>query len=348
MYTTFTRCRADLSARCDEPFANDADDCGGGECTYVLGPPLPISAANNPTCSVNTLSADVTGTVNPDTGGAELNVSLLTLVYLGVGIPRPCPVCVGDTTPFDGILDGTCEGGQNGGLPCDVDGFDATFAPQADGLGLSLDCRPNLGQNVSGAGLVIPLEFTTGHTELAFESNCDAIPMAACACGVCNVTQTQPCRNDTECPGGETCTSKGSGQNRQPNDCSNLVCTDIGDEKGECQAGAPSDSLKFCDGVLRASGEPYVSCDSGGQADCDFTECDLSTPGVDGCGNCTLTKTKTCFLDPIAADGVADVNNPLLVSTFCIPPTISAAINTTGGLPGPARVAADMQVELAY
>jgi hypothetical protein len=47
-------------------------------------------------------------------------------------------------------------------------------------------------------------------------------------------------------------------------------------------------------------------------------------------------------------DGVPDTENPLLVGTFCIPPTSAASINSTGGLPGPARVGGDMLVEKAY
>ncbi|MFT5041171.1 MAG: hypothetical protein ACI8TX_002143, partial [Hyphomicrobiaceae bacterium] len=65
--------------------------------------------------------------------------------------------------------------------------------------------------------------------------------------------------------------------------------------------------------------------------------CAPSVIGIDG-GNCTLSKRRKCFLDPIVAEGVADPGNPIGAAVFCIPPTVSAAINGVAGLPGPARV----------
>jgi hypothetical protein len=100
--------------------------------------------------------------------------------------------------------------------------------------------------------------------------------------------------------------------------------------------------------VSRANGNGYVQC-ANGQSDCDSSVCDNpATVAVETCGNCSVTDTKPCFVDPIVADGTADPENPVLVTTFCIPPTISAAINSTGGLPGPARAAVDMTVENVY
>ena len=61
------------------------------------GPPLPVSAGNNPVCSINRLKQDISGTSDPDAGEGSLNISLSTLVHLGEGLTKPCPVCVGDT-----------------------------------------------------------------------------------------------------------------------------------------------------------------------------------------------------------------------------------------------------------
>ena len=345
-YSAFLRCRSVtlMDVPCTMPFQNDPA-CGGGLCGYVLGPPLPLSSGGTPTCNVNFLANDLSGTVNPDNGSAALNVNLKTFVMTSGTITRPCPVCVGDTTPFDGQKDGLCAGTAT---QCDTQGFDASFAPQDVNEGLSMDCRPT--SNISGGGLTINLVFTTGHTQLAFENLCES-PLNAldCACGVCSGDSTFPCRNDTECAnlGAGTCTSKGAGVNRRPNDCSDLTCTDNGNEKGICNSGNPSDTLHFCDGVTRANDDGYVQCND--NTDCTSSTCDdPSTVAVEVCGNCTLTKVKSCFLDPIEADGDPDVDNPLLVSTFCLPPTNNSGVNGAAGLPGPARVVADMATELAY
>ena len=75
-YQSFTRCSNDFTLECDEPFGPDVDDCGGNTCNYVLGPPLPISAGNNPTCSINRLQSDVTGTSDPDSGTGEISARI--------------------------------------------------------------------------------------------------------------------------------------------------------------------------------------------------------------------------------------------------------------------------------
>ena len=219
-YNSFLRCRNDVSVECDELFANDVDDCGGDFCTYVLGPPLPVSAGNNPVCSINRLKTDITGTSNPDTGEGELNLSLSTLVNLGVnGLTQPCALCVNDTTPLDGVRTGTCAGGARDGLTCDIQGYSASFAPPntcAAGTalgnacddnadcpgsvcaltnGVSLDCPPATLANISGAGLNIELELTTGATSLPFANACDSpLGFLDCACGVCSGDGSLPCR----------------------------------------------------------------------------------------------------------------------------------------------------------
>jgi len=45
---------------------------------------------------------------------------------------------------------------------------------------------------------------------------------------------------------------------------------------------------------------------------------------------------------------VADVDNPLLVSTFCLPPTGNASLNGITGSPGPVRLGTDMLTELLF
>jgi len=63
-------CVNDNRVICDQPFANDTDDCGGQLCTCYLGPPLPLSAGNNAGCVVNRFAEDISGTANVDQGAA--------------------------------------------------------------------------------------------------------------------------------------------------------------------------------------------------------------------------------------------------------------------------------------
>jgi hypothetical protein len=287
-YQSFTRCSNDFTIECDEPFGPDVDDCGGNTCNYVLGPPLAISAGNNPTCSINRLAVDVTGTSDPDGGTGEISLSLSTLVHLGEGLSNPCPVCAGDTTPLDGVKNGVCENGANDGNPCDVMGFSATFANPANNEGVSLDCPPEQLANISGSGLNITLELTTGSSSLAFENSCDSpLGFLDCACGVCSGDTTLACRNNTECANAAagTCTAVGSGVARQPNECSDLTCTQVGiTETGTCLAG-PNDT--FCDGLLDASGDGFIGCTS--DVDCDAVG--SVCPGGD-CGQSSIRWTR--------------------------------------------------------
>jgi hypothetical protein len=339
----FLRCANDFTQVCDEPFAADLDDCGGNQCMYVLGPPLPLSTGNNPTCSINRLLVDFTGTSNPDDGTGDLTFVLSTVVNLGTGLTQPCPVCQNDPTPLDGVRGGTCSGGANNGGSCDIQGFSASFAAQSDNRGLSLDCPPEQLANISGSGLIIPIELTTGSTSLAFENACDA-PLGAldCACGQCSGNTLIPCRNDQECNDLAigTCTAIGSGVNRVPNDCSDGECVDIGGGHGECNTG-PDD--KFCDGLLDGNGNGFLGCSVDG--DCDSIS--FLCPN-NNCGTCSNQRRRACYLDPIVATGTPDVDNPTLVSTFCLPPTNNAAINGVTGTPGAVRLTIDQTTKRRY
>lgn len=340
-YASFTRCSNDFTIPCDAPFLPDTE-CSGNLCNYVLGPPLPISAGNNPTCSINRLALDVTGTTDPDAGTGEIQLSLSTLVHLGEGLSNPCPVCSNDPTPFDGLKGGVCVGGANDTEACDVMGFSASFANAANNEGLSLDCPSDQLANISGSGLKIPLELTTGATSLPFANACDSpLGSLSCACGVCSGDITLPCRDNAECAAAAagTCTSIGSGVARVPNECGDGVCSVLSGEIGTCLAG-PTD--RFCSGLLDAQGDGFIGCTS--NADCTA----VNSVCGGNCGTCTITRQRACFLNPIDAAGVADTDNPTLVSTFCLPPTNNAAINGVTGTPGPVRVAVEQLTNLRY
>jgi len=341
IYDRLLRCTNDFTLSCDEPFMADADDCGGSLCTYVVGPPLPISAGGNPTCSVNSLALDLSGTVDVEAGQSDLNLNLATKIFTpGVQL-QPCPVCVGDITPNDDVKDGLCEG-DTAGVACDTHGFDETFASAANNQGLSLDCAPRAVSNISGSGLQIDLPFTTGSYTLGADNACDSpLGFLDCFCGQCSGDSLMACRNDAECAAvaAGTCSVKGgNGTSRQPNACGSFGnCVDQGDEKGECSDA----NLLSCDGISKANGGGFVRCLSN-------AECDITCAPIGGCGTCSHVEPTPCFLDPIEDTGVADPSNPTLVGNFCLAPTVSLSINATTGTPGPGRVAISQSVQLIY
>jgi hypothetical protein len=306
-----------------------------GTCDCFFGPPLPLSSGSTPACVVNRFAEDVSGTANVDLGAGEISANLRAVVFLGELTTVPCPYCTGDTTPRDGIRDGTCVLGENDGDACDVDAENETF-PAPGGDGHSLDCFPTSGKNVSGTGLKIGLRQTTGDQSLTAGIVCGFPPFAAesCPCGICSGNGTVTCSSNTDCAalGFGTCRNQALGKPRA-NGCSDGVCSDTGNGfDGVCSAGP---TPTYCDGAFRANGEPYVTCNS--NADCDATECGSGIgPGL--CGTCSLTGSRPCFLDPIQVSGEADPSFPVGASLFCIPPTSSSGINDVAGLPGPGRV----------
>jgi hypothetical protein len=352
------RCANDNTAICDEPFVADADDCGGNICNCYLGPPLALSSGNTPACVVNKLAQEVTGTLNVDTGERAAQLRLRAVVYLGHNLVTPCPSCGGtctapvssvddpcardvdcdsalgagdgacgnfDTTPDDGVRDGTCYVGANAGSPCDIQATHSTF-PAPGGGGHSLDCFPDAGKNVSGQGLDIRLDPSTGSGSLTAGIECGILPFVveSCHCGVCSDDSTAPCSSNADCS--VECVRVGQNDPRQ-NQCSDSTCTDSGDGSGQCDAGPME---RFCDAIVRANGEGFIACL--GNADCD--------PGTIGleAGACTLSKLRGCFAPTILAQGTPDPEAPTIQSIFCIPPTSNGGINSVAGLPGPGRV----------
>jgi hypothetical protein len=106
--TDTCRCAGDNRTVCDEPFAADADDCGGGICNCYFGAPLPLSSGGTAACVINRFANQITGTANVDTGSGELTANLRSVVFLGLNGITPCPYC-----------GGTCSG--NGSVKCASD-----------------------------------------------------------------------------------------------------------------------------------------------------------------------------------------------------------------------------------
>ena len=85
---------------------------------------------------------------------------------------------------------------------------------------------------------------------------------------------------------------------------------------------------------------------------CDNADCDALDPDCPGgdCGSCTLLQNRACFPDPMGAHGSdavagavpsASVYGAELVSTLCVPATSNPVVDTSVGLPGPARLLID-------
>lgn len=324
------RCVNDNRTICDQPFANDTDDCGGQLCTCYLGPPLPLSAGNTPACIVNRFAEDVSGTANVDQGAGKIDVNLRSIAYLGVGLTMPCPFCEGDPVPADGVRGGVCRFGEDDGQSCDADAVNRTF-PAPGGDGHSLDCFPDIGKNVSGLGLVVKLSQTTDRVSLFADVDCGFLPFVReeCHCGVCSGDPSLSCSTNVDCAasGLGNCQAKGFGDPRA-NQCAGAGgCTLGADGDATCDEG-PIDA--YCDGIVRADGGGFVACL--GDADCS-----INTIGIDG-GACTLTKARECFARTIEAVGEADPETPIGAAVFCIPPTGNFGINSVAGLPGPGRL----------
>ena len=333
------RCASDNRQRCFTVAGPDEEFCGGGECVCNFGPPLPLSSGNTPICVLNTIAAQPGGEVNVDQGSGTIDLHLAEKVFLGISLAQPCPLCANDTTPADGVRDGTCVGGLNDTQGCDAQAYNSTFPPPTGAL-YSLDCFPIPGANITGTGLSIDVALTTGRSELHAEVPCANEGPGAlldCPCRVCSGDGSVPCRLDADCAevGAGTCSSNGDGAQTQPNDCTTGLCQSVGGEEGECAVG-PDDH--FCDAIVRADGTGLIGC--GTNADCA-----VENIGVDA-GDCTIQQRRPCFLDPIVTQGSPHPVVPLAAGTFCSPPTANQAVNLTGGLPGPGRLTLQSAVSL--
>jgi hypothetical protein len=133
----------------------------------TFGTPLPLLAANVPICIVNEWNPTIppTGTVNPLTGDASLQIDLTSKVHLTTAT-QVCPRC----------NNGRCDSGPNQGKACTVE---ATLAvTQSLGANklynLSQDCPPDPG--ALAAPLDIRLPATTGTAMLAGPTPCTSQP----------------------------------------------------------------------------------------------------------------------------------------------------------------------------
>ncbi len=354
-YDDFLRCKDDTSVACSVPFGVDPVCPSSHACRYYLGPPLAVIADGLPTCSFNRIESDITGTVDPDAGSSALLVDLRAEVHSGVSKRHPCPICRNDTVPQDGVRSGICFGGPNDGDPCDVQGFDLTFAPTNAATptsGNSLDCSLDTGTNISGLGLKISLPLSTGTVTKDAVDPCEAPNGGTdCFCGTCSLLSSKTCDSDADCTGLGDCGPYG-GENRKQNQCSDDICTPVPGQtdRGDCETD-PQDVDSYCDGLLFANGHGILPC--GDNTDCDSAsnvggDPDLWNCPGDDCGTCSVSFFRSCFVDPISLTGTPDTENPTLVGAFCLPPSSNGSVNGASGTPGPGTVQAESVVEKRY
>jgi hypothetical protein len=211
---------------------NDLEDCSTNAdcdasvpCVHVFGPPLPLSSGGTPVCVVSIFSDPITGTANSETGEAEITTNLRSRVFLGIAVDRPCPRCgPPNQTPEVGETF-TCEGGQNPGATCTVEGVSVDFG------GTSSDCPPTLDGNISGSGLAIRFQqVTTGTATKTAQLPCkffgftgnptvpgsnpkctdkngtsDPVCTSNADCRRCSGDNSIACTGDGDCTGNGTC-----------------------------------------------------------------------------------------------------------------------------------------------
>ena len=147
-------------------------DCGGigDSCQLVancfFGPPLAIpnpAIATLASCNMNVIETDASGTGNPSTGDASVDVPLQTRVYITANNGSPCPKCNCGTPPCTGTGATGCTYGPNAGGPCSTSSTTGNAATQ----NTSQDCPPEFGNGLFNGALAVNLNpLTTGSTSV--------------------------------------------------------------------------------------------------------------------------------------------------------------------------------------
>jgi hypothetical protein len=307
--TSNCRCTSDPTQSCTAINGSDPTSCGSFDptCRCYFGSPLPLSSGGTPACVVNRIRQDYGGTMDLRTGVWNDEIRLAAVVHLGLSTTAPCPVCNGDPAPNDGARGGTCSGGIGSG-PCDANGVHPTFGAT------SWDCLPTSAANISGTGLLINLNSSTGEQIRPNALPCDTPGGAECPCRLCSGNGNLGCSSDAECAaaGAGTCTVTG-GAGVVLNQCDGFACS----ANGQCTTG-PVDT--YCDDTVHPDGRGFLPCSSDG---------DCST------GTCSVIDLRRCFPDPTTISGDPDRYEPVTGALFCIAPTSNVAINLAAGLPGP-------------
>jgi hypothetical protein len=296
------RCANNIRTVCDEPFVADTDDCGGAVCDCYLGAPFPLSSGGTPACVLNRFSEDVSGTANVDEGSGQIEANLRARVYLGGSTRSPCNPCGGkctntgtdtvycnrdedctsgscvvDTEPGDGVRGGFCTSGDVMGQTCDPTGYNSSFPAYVSSSGpgggwYSLDCLPDAGKNISGAGLIINLTQTTGTTQLDAQVSCGGnSPDLECHCMQCSAEPSVPCNSHEDCASQQGSCSLAATKRCNTNvDCDNVSV-------GNC-----NQSIKRCQSATSIMCTTNADCSSVDVGDCNPSTCSVKGPGSTG------------------------------------------------------------------
>jgi hypothetical protein len=253
--------------------SSTCDIAGTAVVDQPAGAPLALSAGGVSVCVLNTFREPVSGTFDCDSGCMAANVDLRARVFLAQDSDMPCPPCIGDPVPNDGLKGGTCGGGTTPGGACDANAVNAAFEAAGPGFGTSsLDCLPT-GSSVGE--LAIDLEpLTTGTASSTASVDClsSAFPPGSCHCP--NQVYPNACIPDGVCPASGVC-------EHGPIDgiCSNH-------RFHQCRSGTGTED---CDDVFPGAG----SC------------IDVPRP----CFGDTITRTGSCGIDDGTLAGVFCVAN---------------------------------------
>lgn len=325
------RCTGDTSVTCTTA---PGGVCTSGTCEHFFGPPLPLSAGGISTCVTSQWDGGITGTANQQTGASAGIAGVISRVYNGISVNAPCPTCVNDGLPNDGVSGGTCSGGPRNGQACDSNGISPIPAFGA----VSHDCPPAAGNLIA----TIPIDLSNTNngvaaiTLAASSPNCNAAPGKKCGCASCSLNSSIPCRNDADCAAeaAGTCTNI-AGEPRKPNSCLDNTttpmvdgsqCASVGGGEGQCPEGPVDQHCAI---------ETFRGC--------------LVDGDCPAAGDSCLGVNRDCYLDQgvvggqIAATGTTTVpvkhaSRPTFASVFCIAPTGSSSVNSVAGLPGPGRL----------
>ena len=125
-------------------------------------------------------------------------------------------------------------------------------------------------------------------------------------------------------------TADGTCAHRRPGLVDHCFCPEQ-PQPNACDSGS-CDGKEICEGPVDGvcGHQPFRSCHPGS----DKTDCEAVFPGA---GTCE-TRIRPCFNDTIDASGACDRTRPTYVALFCAPATQAPGINSTAGLPGPARL----------
>jgi hypothetical protein len=281
----------------------------GGNCAFYFGGPLPLSAGGVSVCVSNQMTSPITGTVDVEAGTTESSIHLLSRVYIGPTLDKPCPNCI----VHGGAGSGLCDSGPHQNEGCVVMGHNDEFGD------VSFDCPPVAGANVGN--LPIPLDYTTGvqtRTLTSANPTCrnPGFPNDKCFCDTCagGPTPNGPCASDADCAPGGNCGGRrcigganiggvcnvnsecpGStcanppGLQTAPNQCDDQICTATSTCVGGCNA------FHNCTGAFGCVGGANNLNPCTVDSECPGGTCEEQCPG----GSCVSGNEGTCAAGPL-------------------------------------------------